>query len=274
MTRVSMVICAQEGRDRFLFTALASALGQDHDDVEVMLAGDTASPRLLAVAESRPDVLLVDAAGQSEAAAFNRGALASSGDLLMFLGAEDLQHLRRAHTFARAYEVDGRRADFWGYSGVHFIGEEGAPVDPAELGLGVLGLNAANAVLKPRIVDGLLQANLVLRAGNIVVTRSLLEEVGGFDPDRYVTADWALAQALAVHRDPIVVPEALFQYRLYEPDVPQPTRDQIAAEVTSLAPEIAALRLDRVTRLGVLAAGLPGADHLRRRRPMLSAATM
>lgn len=274
MTRVSVVIAAQDGRDQFVFPALASALGQEHDDVEVVLAGDAGSARLQAVAQSRPEVVIVDAAGQSEGAAFNRGAMASTGELLLFLGAEDLHHTRRAHTFARAYEIDGGRPDFWGYSGVHFIGEDGASVDPAERGVAILGVNALNAVLKPRAVDGLLQANLALRAGNVVVTRSLLEEVGGFDPDRYVTADWALVQALAAHRDPIVVPEALFQYRLYEADVPQPTRDQIAAEVTSLAEEIAALRLTHVAGRGVLEAGLPGVDFLRRRGPMLSAVTM
>ncbi|MET3520208.1 GT2 family glycosyltransferase [Mesorhizobium abyssinicae] len=76
---------------RFLERSVDSALGQDHDDVEVIVVDDRSSDGSAAVIESYGDSIraCLRPRNGGHAAAFNTGFAASSGRIVLFLDADD-----------------------------------------------------------------------------------------------------------------------------------------------------------------------------------------
>jgi glycosyltransferase involved in cell wall biosynthesis len=91
---VSVVIPAFNA-EGFLAEALRSTLDQGYRPIEVIVVDDGSSDGTLAVAESFDGVNCVRQRHQGEAAARNTGVLASSGDLIAFLDADDRMTPRR-----------------------------------------------------------------------------------------------------------------------------------------------------------------------------------
>lgn len=76
---------------RFLKRSVDSALGQDHDDVEVIVVDDKSSDGSAAIIRSYGDSIraCLRPSNGGHAAAFNTGFAASSGRIVMFLDADD-----------------------------------------------------------------------------------------------------------------------------------------------------------------------------------------
>ncbi|TIX53750.1 MAG: glycosyltransferase family 2 protein, partial [Mesorhizobium sp.] len=76
---------------RFLERSVDSALGQDHDDVEVIVVDDRSSDGSAVVIESYGDRIraCLRPRNGGHAAAFNTGFAASSGRIVLFLDADD-----------------------------------------------------------------------------------------------------------------------------------------------------------------------------------------
>lgn len=98
---------------RFLGAAIDSALAQSHSEVEVVVVDDgssDASRDVMSSYGSRIQVVLKENGGQ--ASAFNAGFQRTSGDIVMFLDADDTLSPNAAAAVARAWRL--------GVSKVHF----------------------------------------------------------------------------------------------------------------------------------------------------------
>jgi glycosyltransferase involved in cell wall biosynthesis len=103
--RVSIVV-TNYNYERFLQRALDSALGQRDADVEVIVVDDGStdgSRDIIARNGDRVGAILQDRQGQKSA--FNAGLAAATGDILMFLDADDLLEPDTAAAVASAFAV-------------------------------------------------------------------------------------------------------------------------------------------------------------------------
>jgi glycosyltransferase involved in cell wall biosynthesis len=178
MPKVSVVLPTFE-RWSLLARALSSVLEQTEADLEVLVIDDCSSDdtpaRLAAVTDPRLRVLRQDP-NQGVARARNRAIEDASGEWIAFLDDDDFWAPTRLSESLRAIDEAGAS---WGYGAAISVGTDGArrvmmPAPPEALH------------------DGLLELNLVGPPSTATVRRDLLREVGCFDDELSVIADWDL----------------------------------------------------------------------------------
>lgn len=197
--RLSVVIpCYNQGH--FLHEAIASVLGSTLADAEVVVVNDGSTDDTLAVARSHGSrVLVVDQANQGLPAARNAGFAAATGNLLLFLDADDRIH---PEFLARMVEAAAR--------------EPGAAVFCGEWDW----VDAAGRLLGNGRVEFPADAYRFLLGGNrmpchaVVVRRAALAGPAPFDPSLAALEDWDLWLRLArAGRRFVAVPGARVDYR-------------------------------------------------------------
>jgi glycosyltransferase involved in cell wall biosynthesis len=107
LPRVSIVI-TNHNYARFLGDAIESALRQTHPDSEVVVVDDGSTDDSLAVIQRYPDVIPVVQPNLGQAAAFNAGLARASGDVLIFLDADDMLDSDTAQTVAATFGHEPR----------------------------------------------------------------------------------------------------------------------------------------------------------------------
>jgi glycosyltransferase involved in cell wall biosynthesis len=185
------VVIPTRGRWQFLPRAVQTALAQHDVTVEVIVADDgshQSAPVLPALGDARVTVLRQAPLGV--AAARNLGALHATGSWLAFLDDDDIWAPHKLFSLLDAASQAGAR---FAYSSVLMIAEDLTPlvVDPAPAVEGLL--------LR------MLERNAIPGGGsNVVVEKTLLDQVGGFDESLSYLADWdawlRLAQAASAAR--------------------------------------------------------------------------
>jgi len=218
MTKASVVMPIYN-HEAYVGAAVHSVGNQSHPDTELICIDDGSTDDSINVAEAalaevtHPGYVVVQNNSGAHHA-LNRGASLASGELLFFLNSDDLFDLDRVATFVHLWESLGKPSDFWGFSSAFFVDDEGDLVDPAELDLS--HLSDYNACVDQQLwVEELLTwHNVTLTSGNLVVTRSMFERTGGFEPYRMVH-DWDMAFRLLLQASPLAVNRALYGYRIH-----------------------------------------------------------
>src|SRR6266480_1412419 len=132
------VIVTNHDYGRYLGAAVDSALTQAYSQVEVVVVDDGStddSREVLASFGSRVTALFQDCAGQ--AAAASAGFVASSGDVVIFLDADDILLPSAAGRAARVLDGDGAVKVHWPLSTIDPAGEPLGgrfPLDPPPAG--------------------------------------------------------------------------------------------------------------------------------------------
>lgn len=188
----------------YLGQAIDSVLAQSISDIELIVVDDGSTDdtaRIVASYGSR--VRYICQANQGVAVARNRGLEACRGDLVAFLDADDTwmpdkikrqldaltgaPHVRMCYTARLVTDRD---------------------------------LKPISMELSPRkasaLEDLLLLGNVVGSPSSPLIERSLLREVGGFDPAYSHCADWELWIRLARKTEFLYLPEPLVTYRQHE----------------------------------------------------------
>jgi glycosyltransferase involved in cell wall biosynthesis len=200
---VSVVIPVYNG-ERFVAEAIRSVVRQTHRSLEYIVVDDGSTDDTANVArgiEGPVKVTTQDNAGVS--AARNRGAADARGDLLAFLDADDVWHpekLRRQLSLLR--------------------GSPHVGLVLCDLQLVDEGLRAQQ--MRRMRVTPMLAEEMVLGTGAILscsstalVPRHVFREIGGFDVDLSMSADWDFLMRVALHHPVASVPEPLTLYRMH-----------------------------------------------------------
>ena len=198
-----MVVPTHDRNDLLLQT-LASVVAQRSVDFEVVVVDDGSTEDVpAAVASLADDRIRVVRNERPEgvARARNQGIEQALGEWIGFVDDDDLWAPDKLRSQLEALEGTGRR---WAYTGAVNItagGEVigGAPPPPPE-----------------EVAASLPRRNTVPGGGSsVVAARSLIEDVGGFDPTLYNTEDWDMWIRMARAGLPAWVPRPLLAYRVH-----------------------------------------------------------
>lgn len=191
---VSVVVPVHNG-ERFLAAALESALGQDHEQVEVVVVDDGSDDSSAELAASFP-VTLLRQPNRGVANARNAGVAATTGPVIAFLDQDDVWV---PHKVSRQLAVLGARPEVgFVLSRMQFVLEPGTP-QPDWLPDRVLAEESHASI-----------------PSALMVRRAAFERVGGFDPAYRMACDvdW-LARAKDAGVAWAEVDEVLVRYRIH-----------------------------------------------------------
>lgn len=194
--RVSVVIPAFNAASS-IDAALRSVFAQTYRDIEVIVADDGSTDGTAdRLAAWRDHITVLRQPNAGPASARNAGILASHGDLVAFLDADDewLPHkLERQVTFFGRYPETGL---------LHTAALKGAPR------LRVAARPAPEAQPPRRAFCDLFHTTLDINTLTVVVPRAVLDRVGLFDERREVhVEDWDLWLRIAAHHPIGYLPE-------------------------------------------------------------------
>ncbi len=234
---VSIVIC-NFNYARFLPEAIDSALAQSPPcQVIVVDDGSTDQSReILSRAPSCVDVVLQDNGGQL--AAYNAGFARCTGDLVIFLDADDALEPHAARTAAALFDQGVVKAHFR----MAMVDEDGHP-----LGAAAPATLARGDVLKPLVRHGLLYPSAP-GTGN-VYRRSALEQLMPLPVDAAdrIAADFFLIYGAVAYGAVAACDETLARYRLHRK--PQTTGDDLIFGNAALGNDEASKVATRYARL-------------------------
>lgn len=200
MPEVSVVIPAFNAA-AFVVEAVESVLSQTFRDLEIILVDDGSTDDTLArVATFSGSVRTIRQVNSGVAAARNRGIDEAAGTYVAFLDADDtwkpqkldrqlrvLRAMKSARASATAFEVTDERG----------------------LVVEVRGGEAQGALLRALLLKG----NVVGTPSSVLAERSMLAEVGGFNPRLSQCADWDLWIRVSLRTEFAWVSEPLVRYR-------------------------------------------------------------
>ena len=198
------VVIPTKNRRSLLMPTLAAVAGQSDVELEVVVVDDGSTDGTVdavgALGDPRITVLRHETS-RGVVAARNRGLAGARGEWVAFCDDDDLWAPGKLASQLHAAAALGRR---WAVAGA-------------------VGFEPDGNVLYERLpVEGeqlaaLLPWNNAVPGGssNVVARRSLLDEVGGFDPRLRVLADWELWIRLARSGPPASVPAAAVGYRMH-----------------------------------------------------------
>ena len=166
---VSAIVPVYNG-ERFVAEALRSIQAQDYAQIEVIVVDDGSTDRTAAIARSFDSVRYIYQLNQGEAAARNTGVQVAEGAFLAFLDADDLWAPDKISTHINHF----KQHPHIGYAFAHiqvFL-EPGTEWPPW-----------LDEELKTRAAPAYLPSALVAR-------KSVMKEVGDFDPSYHIGCDF------------------------------------------------------------------------------------
>ncbi|MDQ3766839.1 MAG: glycosyltransferase family 2 protein, partial [Actinomycetota bacterium] len=198
------VVVPTHDRNHLLLQTLGSVIRQGDVDLEVIVVDDGSTQDVAAAVASLSDDrirVVRNERSQGVARARNRGMEEAGGEWVAFVDDDDLWAPDKLTSQLQALARTGRR---WAYTGAVNITASaqvigGAPPAPPE-----------------EVAASLPRRNTVPGGGsNVVAARSLLDEVGGFDPTLFNTEDWDMWIRMARAALPAWVPRPLLAYRVH-----------------------------------------------------------
>lgn len=228
---------------RTIDVALASALGQTHPHLEVIVVDDGSSDATAAIvarhAAVDPRIRYICQSNAGVAAARNRGLAEARGDVIATLDADDLWYPTKiARQLDRLIAAGPETALI--YAWCYWLAPDGA----------TLGY-APPLRHEGRVFPQMCLGNLIISASNALIRREAILAAGGFDEQLRSAGgqgceDWKLYLQIAERHEIAGVPEYLVGYRIHagamSDDVAQMMRSRGLVEQQFLAryPELAA----------------------------------
>lgn len=200
---ISVIIPAYNAEKTILAT-IKSVVSQTYKNFEIVVINDGSTDNTVSVVStvSDPRIKILSFENSGLPTARNRGIDHSSGELLSFLDADDLwTHEKLEKQFNAIQKNKGIGVV---YSWTRFI-DEANQVMFSGSGL--------NEVFEGNIYCEMLQGNFIRSGSNILMRKSLINEVGYFDPDLKSVEDWDYYIRLAAVTKFSYVPEYQILYR-------------------------------------------------------------
>jgi glycosyltransferase involved in cell wall biosynthesis len=171
---------------KYIFTAVNSALNQSYPVNKIYViddgSTDNALDELKEVFRDEPRVIPIKRLHQGRSSARNYGISLSKADFIAFLDSDDLWHPDKIFKQIEVYERNSNYGCI--YCAYDVIDAKGILIK---------GASSIEPSLKDNIFLYLLEANIISgSASAILIKRSLLDEVGGFNEDLSFGEDWEL----------------------------------------------------------------------------------
>ena len=197
---------------RTIDATLASALGQSHRHLEVIVVDDGSHDATDAVVARRaaedPRLRYIRQPNRGVAAARNRGIAEARGAFIATLDADDLWYPTKIERQIERFRTVGPETALV-YAWCYWLAPEGA----------TLGY-APPLCHEGRVLPQMCLGNLVISASNALVRREAMLAAGGFDETLRMAGgqgceDWKLYLQIAERHEIAVVPEYLVGYRIH-----------------------------------------------------------
>jgi glycosyltransferase involved in cell wall biosynthesis len=239
---VSVVIACYNG-ERYLQETIESALAQSHPRVEVIVVDDGSTDGSSKIAQKFP-VRYIHQENSGLTESRNLGTRVSRGDYVVFLDADDRLRPEALETGLR---VIAERPECAMTVGDHlFISSDGSHLS-----------DSRKACLPSSHYEELLKSNFIEMISSVLFRRSVLLEIGGFDPTLRVAEDYELYLRIA-RVYPICCHSALTaEYRLHQTNVSRNSELMLRTTLQVLRTQGKYVRSDR-RRLFAFLAGLRG----------------
>jgi GT2 family glycosyltransferase len=200
----------------FLAEAIESVLSQDPPPAELVVVDDGSEDDSFEVARAALErtrgtrTRLVRQENAGAAVAINRGVSMSDAPFVAVLNDDDVYLPGRLAALYATLESTGREL---AVSGVEFAGGPGADELPLFAEVNPAGL--ADIARLPTFGFGLLTFNWVVTSSNLMLTRTLFEELRGFDEDLPLNHDNEILWRAFRLTEPVLVPKILLRYRVH-----------------------------------------------------------
>jgi len=180
--KISVIIPAYNAA-RYIAKAIESCLSQTYAPHEIIVVDDASTDGTAEIAESFPAPVHVIrlAENMGVSVARNRGVLASTGDWLAFLDADDW-FLPQKLEQQRRCALENNQAVLI-YTGFRVMNLDGSEYD--------------GKLLQPMELFPRFRFRCVIHLDTVLLRREAFDAVGGFDPALRVTEDWDLWLRLA-----------------------------------------------------------------------------
>jgi glycosyltransferase involved in cell wall biosynthesis len=200
---VSVIVPAYNAA-RTIETTLRSVLDQTVDELELIVVDDGSTDHTPDVVRSVKDarLRLIQQPNAGHASARNAGVNAASGRFVAVVDADDLWLPQK---------LERQLAVFASNSGVHALHGSAVFVDDSLRPLFV----APSPDGKNELLDVLCFRGLAAMMVTLIIDRTLLAQVGGFDPSLVILQDWELGIRLARLGELYSTSEPLVLYRLH-----------------------------------------------------------
>ena len=216
--KVSVVIPAFN-HEEFVTEAIVSLYDQSHRDMELVVVDDCSPDgtyeRLAGLFELSwmrdrfTDVkLLRNAENLGAALTINFGVENTSADIVCIMNSDDIFDSERISKMSALISEDNQLI----FSGIECIDQHSMPIHSDE----ARTFERINdrSVEYPFISHSLITENRAISTGNLVFTRSLFDKCGPFQPLRYCH-DWMFVLNSIIYTEPVLIPEALYKYRIH-----------------------------------------------------------
>lgn len=202
--RVSVIIPAYKA-EGFLAETIESVLSQTLAPTEVIVVDDGSPDRCAEIAATYPGVRVIRQANAGVANARNRGMAAATGDWLTFLDADDVWEANFLETSLGL--LLSQNADVCYTSRRHLQQQAD--------GSFVLESDAAE-LLPPDRLGAILRIRCFFAPSSVVIRKTALDAVGGFDQHFSPSEDWELWLRLSQSGAKFVMdPAPLIRYRVH-----------------------------------------------------------
>lgn len=216
MALISVVIPSYNHR-RYIAGAIRSVLDSDYESVELIVIDDGStdgSSSLIreVIADHRGRrIVFAEQSNAGAHLAIMRGLSRAKGNVLTILNSDDLYDVDRLSIIMRAMPKAG---DFMAFTQVRYIDDAGEPLAPESDHRKWYAKVLLEAAECPTAGYGLLRNNFSVTSGNLVFTRSLYEQVGGFREFK-LCHDWDFLIRALHFVEPIYLPKVLMSYRVH-----------------------------------------------------------
>jgi glycosyltransferase involved in cell wall biosynthesis len=223
---------------KYVVEAVESVLNQSYTNLEVIVVDDGSTDQSLEILQVFGErIVVISQKNAGVSAARNAGVVASSGEYIAFLDADDIWECEKIERQVAVFSGGG--------FGIVHVGVTDINGDGEPLGQHLNGLDG-------EVADELLkwERPVILGGGSgAMVTRKAFDESGGFDTELMTSADWDFYYRVCRKHRTAFIAEPLLRYRIHG--------DNMHANVDRMEREM--------TRFYNKAFAEPGIDHLRRR---------
>ena len=215
-TLVSVVMPVYN-HDRFIEQAMQSVCSQTYENIELIVVNDgsiDASEDVIQRFVGKHPNCKIRAVKQDNAgsaAAIQRGIDIATGEYIALINSDDVYEPTRIECILRTMKDEGAEL---GFSGVSLIDDDDMPCAANNTTAKALQKKLDGVNRFPNIIYALLDSNVAVSTGNLIFTRRLYNDIGGFN-DLKLCHDWDFMLQAVCRTKATYIEKQLYKYRIH-----------------------------------------------------------